>query len=997
MRYFKKYQNRDISKFKDNIRKAKLRQEEAEEKEKKKGGLLGPFQDAFDSLSDLIKFEHTETEPDIDTETIDYSYAGITDEIICDAIDKDNENVIQVDEYKIKIKVSPIHDDKFGSLYSIAKYCYNNPYKWHLIAELNDIYEPTEITEGQWLEIYSNEPISDFIVNSSSIDSLELQELKYLRRLRLQNLYKTNANEITVCNMPFIKGEFISFPRSLRSTHKKINFSQKYKTTLPNKKKFFISKNKITNIDNKIIHCNEADIDNIIKASAYINNGYLLSDYNEIYDPNTNTWKITLTIPQDIDDEELENKNYSLSDYQSDNLYNVILTIEEDQDTDIINDDKYILSSYQENKKSNGDTEVILTILDKTKSTIPQKTDTPVITPIPINYVNDVDHSIKDQEKDPLDKLHPKHGISITEKRVQDKEMPKSIPKDKIIDEEQTEEDSGQSPQHDIPTPTPEQEGRVTDNLGPDTDYYRNTERAAKERSNQAKAVSRRITQLGDSVTAPREVEITEDDSEQKQYNKPDRMFRSQRTDLDIPVIPNEYIISFTLTDSDQEVYNFIEVGGSQAFAIQQGASGSLPSIFRNIPDFENIVQFGLRPHPVLQCSPLVQDANEAIILGACLLYKSQLNRYSGVLTCIEDSMIRVGNPIRIYLYDEHPYPLARRFGSNGTMTEEEYKNAPPYFSEKYYKEQAVFYVESISRNIDVQNVSTMTLQLKNGRVMGMTNPGDILSIFFNEYYDSYQSRNYYYKKGNNTATVALHSTDLSGEIQAHKTAQKPSKWINTEFGGTYEEKETSETETPTSTPESNTPEASTPKSGTPTVVDDLGNYKDYDGLPDNIINPDDDIRVRRDKKKAQEEWLKEHGKDTPAETDVPSIDDKEGKGEDEAEENPEPEPENPDKSDTPENPESESPEPENSEPENPNPDNPNPDNPDTPENPKPDVSKRKEEIQKQINDINIAKTRLLLKIARKNKAGENSDAENKELEQLNEKLINLSNELKTL
>lgn len=805
--------------------------------------------------------------------------------------------------------------------------------------------------------------------------------------------------------MPFIKGEFISFPRSLRSTHKKINFSQKYKTTLPNKKKFFIPKNKITNIDNKIIHCNEADIDNIIKASAYINNGYLLSDYNEIYDPNTNTWKITLTIPQDIDDEESENKNYSLSDYQSDNLYNVILTIEEDQDIDIINDDKYILSSYRENKKGNGDTEVILTILDKTKSIIPQKTDTPVITPIPINYVNDVDHSIKDQEKDPLDKLHPKHGISITEKRVQDKEVPKPIPKDKIIDEEQAEEDSGQGPQHVIPTPTPEQEGRVTDNLGPDTDYYRNTERAAKERSNRAKAVSRRITQLGDSVTAPREVEITEDDSEQKKYDKPDRMFRSQRTDLDIPVIPNEYIISFTLTDSDQEVYNFIEVGGSQAFAIQQGASGSLPSIFRNIPDFENIVQFGLRPHPVLQCSPLVQDANEAIILGACLLYKSQLNRYSGVLTCIEDSMIRVGNPIRIYLYDEHPYPLARRFGSNGTMTEEEYKNAPPYFSEKYYKEQAVFYVESISRNIDVQNVSTMTLQLKNGRVMGMTNPGDILSIFFNEYYDSYQSRNYYYKKGNNTATVALHSTDLSGEIQAHKAVQKPSKWINTEFGGTYEEQEKSKTETPTSapTPESSTPKAETPtpESGTPTVVDDLGNYKDYDGLPDNIINPEDDIRVARDKKKAQEEWLKEHGKDTPTETDTPDNPDTPT----DTPESPEPEtpkPENPDTpTDNPETPtDPETPENPNPEPENPNPEPEDPkdqEDPEDQENPKPDVSKKKEEIQKQINDINIARTRLMLKIARKNKAGENSDAENKELETLNEKLINLSNELKTL
>jgi len=779
--------NRDFGRWKSNIKRAIERIKEAKEKEKNGGGTFGAIGNVMEKFSngfgDIFGLENDEDEK-VPIQNIDYSYAGITDEVIRDVLDKNNDNVIQIDEYKIKIKVSNIHDNKYGSLYSIARYCYGSPYKWHIIAELNNIYEPTEIKEDQWLEIYSNEPISDFIVNSSSIDNLELQELKYLRKLKLQNLYKINDNEITVCNRPFIKGEFISYPKSLRSIQKKINFSKKYKTTLPRKKKFFIPKNKINNnkfnLAQKIIHSNEINLDNIIKTAAYINNGYLLSDYKEEYDDNTNTWKITLTIPQ-ITDEDIQD-DYLLSDYQSDNLYNVILTINEDEEISVINDDQYLLSQYEEHKMNNGDTEVILTILDKEKSKdIQERTTTVDITPVPIHYANDVDHSIEDQEQDPQDKRHPKHGISITNKRVKKQELPKNIPhrppRDKSDD---TSTDTG-TPQHDIPpVPQPEQEGQVTDNLGPDNDYYRNTERAAKEKASHAKAVAQRINELGQSTIIPQAEDITESDLEQKTYDK--ATFRSQRTDLDIPVIPNEYVISFTLTDSDQEVYNYIEVGGSQAFAIQQGAAGSLPSIWRNIPDFEHIFQFGLRPHPVLQCSPLVQDANEAVYLGALLLYKSQLNRYSGVLTCIEDSAIKVGNPIRMYLYDEHPYPLARRFGSNGSLTEEQLRNTPPYFDEKYYKEQAVFYVESISRNIDIQNVSTMTLQLKNGRVMGMTNPADILSIFFDRYYESYQSRNYYVNRGNNTATVALHSTDLSGEIQAHLAAKKESNtkwWIN--------------------------------------------------------------------------------------------------------------------------------------------------------------------------------------------------------------------------
>ena len=217
-----------------------------------------------------------------------------------------------------------------------------------------------------------------------------------------------------------------------------------------------------------------------------------------------------------------------------------------------------------------------------------------------------------------------------------------------------------------------------------------------------------------------------------------------------------------------------------------------MSSIYKCIPDYDHIMHFGLRPHPVIQCSPLVNSVEQACILGALLLYKSQLNRYSGVITCIEDSAIKVGNPIRVYLYDEHPYPLMRRFGSNAVIADKDtYTQNPPFFDEKYYKEQAVFYVESISRNIDVQNVSTMTLQVKNGRVMGMTNPADILECMYESYYDEYQSRMYYEEKGgNDTALVPLHSIDKSGEVEEHRRLrrERASKWnINTKRYERYE------------------------------------------------------------------------------------------------------------------------------------------------------------------------------------------------------------------
>ena len=477
----------------------------------KRAGGQTPMEKIKGFFDKLFSFENNEEE-------VDYTYAGLTDDIIKDILDKNNDSVVQIDEYKFKLQIKNIHDNKYGSLYSIAKYCYGNIYKWHIIAELNNIYEPTEIHEGQWLGLYSNEPISDFIINSSDIDNIEIQELKYLRQLQLKQLYKTNNNEITVSNCPFIKGEFISYPTNLQNKHNKINFTNNITTKLTNKKKFFIPKNKIHsnefNLTKKIIHCNEEIINKISKASAYINNGYILDNYHEEYDNVTSTWKVILTIPNDIEEAESNiSENYILSEYNPANNYEVILTITEDKlaDDESQNNDKYILSEYKENKNSTN-TEIILTISDK-KSTIiiPDHSKDPHIQPIPIEHTIDRDHS------------------TIQEKII-DGEMPKLIPHDTISTNIEIIDPTGI--QHEIPQQEQPGSGQVTDNLGPDKSFERRVARAAKERSAHAKAVAQRINSLDESINLGQIEDLTEDDLRVPDSSTDSTDFRSKRTDI---------------------------------------------------------------------------------------------------------------------------------------------------------------------------------------------------------------------------------------------------------------------------------------------------------------------------------------------------------------------------------------------------------------------------------------------------------------------------------
>lgn len=237
--------------------------------------------------------------------------------------------------------------------------------------------------------------------------------------------------------------------------------------------------------------------------------------------------------------------------------------------------------------------------------------------------------------------------------------------------------------------------------------------------------------------------------------------YRSGITDQDIPAIKPEYILSFTLMDTDKELYNMYEVGGDTLQGVQNGSNSAGAAagaaIKRTIPDIDNILQFGMRPHPGMISTPLVQGPAEAEALGVMLLCQSYANRYTGTLNIIDDPSIKVGNPIRMYMYDEHPMKNVQwNYGDS------QQAGAQSMFDPDIFKEQAVFYVTGIERSIDPSNLSTMTLQLKAGRMMGQVSIYDFFNYFFDQYYTKNQSRARY-EGGNNTAIDDPHSeTDTS-------------------------------------------------------------------------------------------------------------------------------------------------------------------------------------------------------------------------------------------
>jgi len=133
----------------------------------------------------------------------------------------------------------------------------------------------------------------------------------------------------------------------------------------------------------------------------------------------------------------------------------------------------------------------------------------------------------------------------------------------------------------------------------------------------------------------------------------------SELTDELIPEIPQEYIMGFTLTESDENLFNMYEVNITGDFS-PFDQSGAMVQIRRVFPDIDSMIRFGCRPSPKVFNFPHMGNKANAHLIAYMMCAKSVAERYSATLNMIEDSSIRIGNPIRFFAYDEHPHkPLA--------------------------------------------------------------------------------------------------------------------------------------------------------------------------------------------------------------------------------------------------------------------------------------------------------------------------------------------------
>lgn len=155
-----------------------------------------------------------------------------------------------------------------------------------------------------------------------------------------------------------------------------------------------------------------------------------------------------------------------------------------------------------------------------------------------------------------------------------------------------------------------------------------------------------------------------DDHKTQQDYDSMKRKFYentlSELTDALIPEIPQEFIIGFTLTCTDKNIFNSYEVNIESDFGLFDGANTPITKLSRVFADIPSFVRFGVRPCPQPYNFPYMGNRENAHLLGFMLCARSLAQRQSATLTMIEDSFIRVGDPIRFFAYDEHPYkPLA--------------------------------------------------------------------------------------------------------------------------------------------------------------------------------------------------------------------------------------------------------------------------------------------------------------------------------------------------
>ena len=228
-------------------------------------------------------------------------------------------------------------------------------------------------------------------------------------------------------------------------------------------------------------------------------------------------------------------------------------------------------------------------------------------------------------------------------------------------------------------------------------------------------------------------------------YSFTDGESLSMKTDHLIRRIEPQHLISFTLTDTDKEIYNMFEIQAETYMNIYQ--DNPMTCIRRAVPDVPSIVRFGLRPFPSTYNTPLITNDLEAEIFGILMCNMSMAKRYSGSITLIEDADIKVGDPIVLLTYDEHPIPETGNYEDRG---------------------QTVFYVTGIERNISTQSTSTMTLSVIAGRMMGQESIYDICYPIYKMYYQ--EKADFSFLGSKNEESV---SSSLTYKIKSADTIQK--------------------------------------------------------------------------------------------------------------------------------------------------------------------------------------------------------------------------------
>ena len=161
----------------------------------------------------------------------------------------------------------------------------------------------------------------------------------------------------------------------------------------------------------------------------------------------------------------------------------------------------------------------------------------------------------------------------------------------------------------------------------------------------------------------------------QEQYDNVTRSYYdntlSELTDALIPEIPQEYIMSFSLTDTDKGIYNMYEVNIEGDFGVFD-KGGPVEQLRRVFPDIPSMIRFGCRPMPNTITFPYMGNKENAHMLAFMMVANSLARRNSATMNMIEDSFIKIGNPVRFFAYDEHPdnpiYPQTEKSAMESTL-----------------------------------------------------------------------------------------------------------------------------------------------------------------------------------------------------------------------------------------------------------------------------------------------------------------------------------------